>query len=278
LEDPPLEDVALADEFLVNFFVAILPQLYSGILYLYHYYKRRKRFVMLKLRKAEERGETRTDWLHGKHSFSFGHYYNEEHTGFGDLVVINDDIIAPAGGFAEHGHKDMEIVTYVIEGELAHKDSMGNVATIKAGEVQRMSAGRAVRHSEFNASDKDRVRLLQIWFLPKYKGDKPSYEQKYFSADDKRNKLKLMVSEGKKDGSIDIGQDIDIYAGIFDKDIEIIHDTKGRNIWLQVARGDMIVNGTALKEGDGLAVTDEKELQIKAINGESEFLIFSMER
>lgn len=231
---------------------------------------------MMNVRKAEERGRTNIGWLDGKHSFSFGEYYDPQHMGFGFLRVINDDIVAPGGGFAEHGHKDMEIVTYVIDGELAHKDSMGNVATIKAGEVQRMSAGRAVRHSEFNASDKERVRLLQIWFLPRYKGDKPGYEQKFFSQDDKRNNLKLLVSDGAREGSLDIHQDVEIYASILDAGKNVNYKTGGRKVWLQVARGDVEVNGNNLREGDGIAIENETDITITGASAESEFVIFSM--
>ncbi len=231
---------------------------------------------MMYLRKSEERGHNHIDWLESYHSFSFGHYYDPEHVGFGNLVVINDDIIAPAGGFGEHGHKDMEIVTYVIDGELAHKDSIGNVATIRSGEVQRMSAGSGIRHSEFNASKTNACRLLQIWFLPKNNNDKPSYEQKYFSAEDKMNRLKLVVSSGGRDGSLDIHQDIEIYASVLEKDKTVSYELNNRYIWLQVATGEVEVNGQKLKQGDGLAVEDEKTVTIKALSGKSEFVIFSM--
>lgn len=231
---------------------------------------------MMHIRKAEERGRNKIDWLESYHSFSFGHYYDPKYTGFGNLVVINDDIIAPSGGFAEHGHRDMEIVTYVIEGELAHKDSLGNVETIKSGEVQRMSAGTGIRHSEFNASDKNPVRLLQIWFLPAHEGDKPSYEQKYFSTSDKKNNLKLVVSPDGKDGSVSIHQDIEIYASILDENKTVSLPVSGRYAWLQVANGNLEVSGKKLKNGDGLAIEDEDKIEIKSLSKESEFIIFSM--
>jgi redox-sensitive bicupin YhaK (pirin superfamily) len=231
---------------------------------------------MLKVRKSAERGLNKIDWLTSYHSFSFGHYYDPEHTSFSHLVVINDDYIKGDGGFPEHGHRDMEIVTYIISGELAHKDSLGNVATIKAGEVQRMSAGTGIRHSEFNYSKTEECRLLQVWFLPEAENRKPGYEQKKFSQNDKRNNLKLVVSPTGKDGALSIGQDVEIYASILEKDKSLNHKTDGRKIWLQVARGEVDVNGKKLIEGDGAHSGDEIELNIKALSDESEFIIFSI--
>jgi redox-sensitive bicupin YhaK (pirin superfamily) len=231
---------------------------------------------MIYLRKAEERGLNKIDWLTSYHSFSFGHYYDPNHLGFGPLVVINDDYIKGGGGFAEHGHKDMEIVTYVLSGELAHKDSIGNVETIKAGEVQRMSAGTGIRHSEFNYSEAEECRLLQIWFLPENKGDKPSYEQKSFSKEDKKNKLKLVVSKDARDGSLKINQDIDIYACVLSENNSLSQNIEGRKAWLQLATGEIEVNGIKLKQGDGLALNEENDIVIKSLGKESEFVIFSM--
>ncbi len=231
---------------------------------------------MIYLRKSDERGVNHIDWLDSKHTFSFGHYYDPNHMGFSHLRVINDDVIKGGGGFHPHPHRDMEIVTYVLSGELAHKDSMGNVETIKAGEVQRMSAGTGIRHSEFNASDSETVRLLQIWFLPRREGDEPSYQQKEFSRDEKLNQLKLMVSENGGNGILKIGQNVDIYSSILEKDKEVSFDSKGRKVWLQLAQGSISVNNIALAEGDGLAIKDEAELKLKGIDKESEFLIFSM--
>ncbi len=231
---------------------------------------------MLKIRKSAERGLNKIDWLTSYHSFSFGHYYDPAHTGFHNLLVINDDYIKGGGGFAEHGHRDMEIVTYIISGELAHKDSLGNVATIKAGEVQRMSAGTGIRHSEFNYSKTEECRLLQVWFLPEEEGRTPGYEQKQFSQNDKLNKLKLVVSRNGLEGRLKIGQDVDIYASILEKGNTLNFDTDKRKVWLQVARGDVEVNGNKLIEGDGAYSADEKKLNIKALSSESEFVIFSM--
>jgi redox-sensitive bicupin YhaK (pirin superfamily) len=231
---------------------------------------------MMRVRKAEERGLTNIDWLKSYHSFSFGHYYNPAYTGFGNLVVINDDHIKGGGGFAEHGHRDMEIVTYVISGELAHKDSLGNVATIKAGEVQRMSAGTGIRHSEFNYSKTQDCRLLQIWFLPEKENEPAGYEQKEFSQKDKKNNLKLVVNREGINGALKIGQDIDIYASILEKEKNLSLENNGRDIWLQLARGEIEVNGNKLKEGDGIAMQDELKTEIKGLSAESEFVIFSM--
>lgn len=231
---------------------------------------------MMRVRKAEERGLTSIDWLKSYHSFSFGHYYNPAYTGFGNLVVINDDYIKGGGGFAEHGHKDMEIVTYVISGELAHKDSLGNVATIKAGEVQRMSAGTGIRHSEFNYSKTQECRLLQIWFLPEKENTPAGYEQNEFTRNDKLNNLKLVVSQTGRDSSVKIGQDIDIYASVLEKDKNLSLENNGRDIWLQLATGEVEVNGKKLKQGDGIAMQDEAKTIVKGLAGESEFVVFSM--
>lgn len=233
---------------------------------------------MIYIRKSAERGATNIEWLESYHSFSFGEYYDPNHMGFGSLRVINDDIIKGGGGFGEHGHKDMEIVTYMISGTLAHKDSIGNVETIKAGEVQRMSAGKGIRHSEFNASESEAARLLQVWFLPEEAKRQPGYEQKKFSQEDKRNKLKLVVSHDGVDGSLKIGQDVDFYASIVDKGKTISHKVNDRKIWLQVARGELELNGSILKEGDGAAIKDEAELNIKGVSDESEFVLFSMNK
>lgn len=231
---------------------------------------------MLNIRKAEERGRTKIDWLNSYHSFSFGHYYDPNHVGFNSLLVINDDFVKAGGGFGEHGHKNMEIVTYVLEGELAHKDSLGNVETIKAGEVQRMSAGSGIRHSEFNYSKSDDVRFLQIWFLPEQENIDPGYEQKDFTEADKLNKLQLVVSPNGEDGALKINQDVEIYASILEKDKSLNFDAKKREIWLQVASGRFEVNGEVVKNGDGAYINAAEDLEIKGLDDKSEFLIFSM--
>lgn len=231
---------------------------------------------MLKLRKADERGYNKIDWLESYHSFSFGGYYDPANMGHGVLRVINDDIIEPDTGFGEHGHRDMEIVTYVIEGALSHKDSLGNVAAINAGEVQRMSAGRGIRHSEFNASKDSKVRLLQIWFLTEKEGIPPSYEQKMFSREDKLNKLCLLVSRGGGGKAMKINQDVAIYASILDKGKEVEHSFKDADHfgWIQVALGEIEVNGVKLKNGDGLAIENEASIKIRSNENGSEFVLF----
>lgn len=231
---------------------------------------------MLRVRKSGDRGLTRTDWLTSYHSFSFADYYDPDNMGFRSLRVINDDIIKPTSGFGTHGHRDMEIVTYILEGTLSHKDSLNNVETIKAGEVQRMTAGTGIRHSEFNDSDKERVRLLQIWILPEKQGLEPGYEQKSFDNKDKKGKLKLLVSRDGKEGSLKINQDADIYASIISENdkLEFIADPE-RNYWVQIATGNVKVNNIELFEGDGLAVTKEKKLIFNS-SSQGKFLLFDL--
>lgn len=231
---------------------------------------------MLYLRKSEERGGNVIDWLNAKHSFSFGHYYDPDFTGFGHMVVLNEDVVAPSGGFAPHGHKNMEIFTYVISGALSHKDSMGNEESIRAGEVQRMSAGTGVRHSEYNASSTEACHLFQIWFVPQNEGDTPSYEQKVFSRDEKKNQLKLLVSPSARESSLEIHQDVEIYASILTQGKELGHTTNGRKLWIQLASGALNVNGIKMQAGDGLAIEDIDYLKIISEAGESEFVLISM--
>lgn len=232
---------------------------------------------MIKIRKSGDRGKFDFGWLKTYHSFSFGQYYDPENMGYQSLRVINDDFIAPGGGFDTHGHRDMEIVTYVLSGELAHKDSLGNVATIKAGEVQRMTAGTGIRHSEFNYSDDDPVHLLQIWILPERQGLTPGYEQRMFSAEDKKGKLKLIASPDGRDGSVKIHQDASIYASILGEAQKLEYKPqKGRHLWLQVASGKLDLDGEKLETGDGAAINGEVILSIKAAS-ESEFLLFDLQ-
>lgn len=228
-------------------------------------------------RKSEERGAANHGWLDTKYSFSFSNYYDQNFMGFGPLRVINDDRIAGGGGFPTHPHDNMEIVTYVLEGALAHKDSMGNGTTINAGDVQRMSAGTGVRHSEFNASDKIGVHLLQIWIMPDKEGYEPSYEQKQFSRADKLGNLRLVASNDGRDGSVTIQQKANIYAAIFnDGDNAELNLAKGQGVWVQVAKGGLvIVNDTELKQGDGLAIWETDKVTIKG-KEEAEFLVFEL--
>jgi redox-sensitive bicupin YhaK (pirin superfamily) len=215
-------------------------------------------------------------WLSARHSFSFGSYYDPEHMGFGVLRVINEDRIEPAQGFGTHGHKDMEIVTYMIEGALEHKDSMGNGSVIRVGDVQRMSAGTGVQHSEFNHSDSERAHLLQIWLLPDRVGIVPGWEEKHFPAAEKQNRLKLIASPDARDDSLKIHQSVDLYASRLDKGMQVTHEmAPGHCGWLQMVRGQLSVNGQILNAGDGAAIEKMLTLAIEA-GDNSEFLLFDM--
>ena len=233
---------------------------------------------MIQVRRSSERGHADHGWLNTFHTFSFADYYDPTFMGFRALRVINEDWVKPGMGFGTHGHRDMEIITYVLEGELAHKDSMGNGSSIKPGEVQRMSAGTGVRHSEFNHSKQDWVHLLQIWLLPETDGIKPSYEQKIFPDVEKQGKLRLIASPAARDGSVKIHQDANVYASLLSKDDKVEHKFEpGRYGWLQVIRGEVNLNGESLKAGDGAAIQKEQAIQIAAANGaQSEILLFDL--
>lgn len=214
---------------------------------------------MITIRHRDERGVADMGWLNSNHSFSFGHYHDPRQMGFRALRVINEDRVIPGAGFPTHGHANMEIVSYVLEGALEHKDSIGTGSIIKPGEVQRMSAGRGIRHSEYNASQGDRVHFLQIWILPETGGIAPSYEQKAYSDAEKRGTLRLVGSRDGRDGSVTIHQDVDLYATLLDgEESASLSLRPGRHAWVQVARGQVHVNGTLLKEGDGAAFSDEE--------------------
>jgi len=229
---------------------------------------------MITIRKSNERGHFDHGWLNTFHTFSFADYFDPKNMGFRDLRVINEDTVAPGGGFGTHGHRDMEIVTYVLEGALAHRDSMGSGGVIRPGEVQRMSAGTGVRHSEVNASDKEPVHLLQIWILPERNGISPSYEQKRFEAADRRGKLRLIASPDARNGAVKVHQDVEIYSSLLD-DQTVTHTFKpGRSGWIQVARGEAEVNGQKLSAGDGAAVSDEKAVEISGRG--AEVLLFDL--
>jgi redox-sensitive bicupin YhaK (pirin superfamily) len=218
---------------------------------------------MLTIRKSSERGQARFSWLNSAHTFSFGEYYDPAHMGFGNLRVINEDVVAPGGGFATHGHRDMEIISYVLEGALEHRDSMGNGSVIRPGDVQRMSAGTGVTHSEYNHSQTEPVKFLQIWFLPDRKGHAPGYEQKHFEAAGKRGRLKLVASRNGRDGSVSLNQDVDMYAALLDGTERVTHElAAGRSAWIQVARGSVEVNGQPLEPGDGAARTGPATLEL----------------
>lgn len=232
---------------------------------------------MLTLRRAADRGRADFGWLDSRHSFSFGEYYDPAHMGFGPLRVINDDRVAGGGGFPTHPHRDMEIVSYVLEGALAHKDSLGTGSVIKPGDVQRMSAGTGIAHSEFNASRTDPVHFLQIWFLPERRGLTPGYEQKNFDADAKRNRLRLVASPDGRDGSVTIRSDAALYVSLLGEGATVSHQiAAGRGLWLQVARGSVAVGDITLVEGDGLQVTDETQIEIVGKAAESEILLFDL--
>lgn len=232
---------------------------------------------MINVRKASERGHFNFGWLDTYHTFSFGEYYDPRHVGFRSLRVINEDFVAPGAGFPTHGHRDMEIVTYVLEGGLAHRDSMGNGSTIRPGDVQRMSAGTGVRHSEFNDSEDERVHLLQIWVLPAETGIEPGYEEKRFADDEKRNRLRVVASPDGREGSVTIRQDAEIYASLLEDGREVSHELRpGRHAWLQVARGAVELNGRdRLEQGDGAAVSGEERVTI-AGSGAAEVLLFDL--
>jgi redox-sensitive bicupin YhaK (pirin superfamily) len=231
---------------------------------------------MITIRKAEERGHFDFGWLNTYHSFSFGDYYDPKHTRFRTLRVINEDFVQAGRGFPTHGHRDMEIVTYILAGALEHRDSMGTGSIIRRGDAQRMSAGTGVRHSEANPSPDALVHLLQIWILPAEQGIQPEYEEKKFSDDEKRNKLRLIVSPDGSEGSVRIHQDAKIYASLLDEGREVGHTLEnGRSAWLQVAAGAVTLNDVALKQGDGAAVRQESNLRITA-QGSSEILLFDL--
>lgn len=232
---------------------------------------------MLTLRRAEERGRANFGWLDSRHSFSFGHYYDPEHMGFGPLRVINDDRVAPGGGFPTHPHGDMEIISYVLEGGLAHKDSLGTGSVIRPGDVQRMSAGTGIRHSEFNASKSEPVHFLQIWILPEKQGLEPGYEQKTFGQEEKRGKLRLIGSREGREGSVTIHQDVDLYATLLRDGEAVSHTLKeGRVGWVQVAGGTATLNGDQLYPGDGVAVSEASELVLVGTSDDAEILLFDM--
>jgi quercetin 2,3-dioxygenase len=231
---------------------------------------------MFEVRRSEERGHADHGWLNSYHSFSFADYYDPDHVQFGALRVINEDWMQPGQGFGTHGHRDMEIVTYLLEGALEHKDSLGTGSIIRPGEVQRMRAGRGVLHSEFNPSDSEETHLLQIWITPSFTGKRPGYEQKQFSRQEKRGRLALVGSKGGRDGSGTIDQDGALYAGLFDgAERAELAIAPGRRAYVHVARGEATVNGTRLKAGDALKAVDPQRITI-ADGKNSEVLLFDL--
>jgi redox-sensitive bicupin YhaK (pirin superfamily) len=231
---------------------------------------------MITIRKAEERGHFDFGWLNTYHSFSFGDYYDPKHTRFRTLRVINEDFVQAGHGFPTHGHRDMEIVTYILQGALEHRDSMGTGSVIRRGDAQRMSAGTGVTHSESNPSRDEPVHLLQIWIFPREQDLQPEYEEKKFSDDEKRNRLRLIVSPDGSDGSVKIHQDAKIFASLLDDRQEVVHSLEnGRSAWLQVAAGSVKLNDVVLKQGDGAAVSQESNLRITA-QDPAEVLLFDL--
>lgn len=230
---------------------------------------------MLTLRKAEDRGHADHGWLNSYHTFSFANYYDPNHMGFRNLRVINEDRVAPKQGFGTHSHRDMEIISYVLEGALEHQDSLGNRAVMRAGDVQRMTAGTGVTHSEYNHSDLDPVHFLQIWVLPEQKNLAPGYEQKAYSDAEKRGKLRLVASQEGREGSVTVHQDLNLYATVLSEGEQVsLPTTDDRHFWVQVIRGSVLLNDQLLKQGDAAALSDET---LKLVGKEdAEVLVFDL--
>jgi quercetin 2,3-dioxygenase len=231
---------------------------------------------MMTLRRSADRFHTQIDWLDSRHTFSFGEHHDPKHMGFRSLRVINEDQVIAAAGFGTHGHRDMEIISYVLDGTLSHRDSMGNGSTIKPGDVQRMSAGTGVMHSEQNAQRDKATHFLQIWILPEKQGMKPGYEQKAFSVDERRGKLRVIAARDGRDGAVTVHQDVALYSTILEPGERVEHTlAAGRHAWVHVARGAAEVNGEALAAGDGAALSDETRVAIAA-TAASEVLVFDL--
>jgi redox-sensitive bicupin YhaK (pirin superfamily) len=231
---------------------------------------------MLNIRKSQERGSASFGWLRSQHTFSFGHYYDPAHMNVGPLRVINEDRVAPGRGFDPHAHKNMEIVSYVLDGALEHQDSMGNGSVLRPGDVQRMSAGTGVTHSEYNHSKTEPVHFLQIWVIPDEAGGAPGYEEKHFDADSKRGRLRLIASRDGREGSVSLRQDVDLFATILDGAARLDHSLlPGRQAYVQVARGSVTVNGVALQAGDAVRIREEAALSL-ADGKDAEVLLFDL--
>lgn len=231
---------------------------------------------MIRVRKAEDRGRAERGWLSSRHTFSFADYYDPSHMGFRQLRVINEDVVQPGQGFGTHPHADMEIVTWVIEGALQHKDSLGTGSVITPGELQRMTAGTGVTHSEFNPSRTEPVHFLQIWILPQRKGLPPSYEQRAFSQEERQGRLRLVASRDGGEGSVGIHQDVALLTTLLEPGDEVVHPLRpGRHAWVQVARGRVLVNQSPLGAGDGAALSEEDRLRLKA-ETPAELLVFDL--
>ncbi|SFU70253.1 pirin family protein [Halomonas korlensis] len=231
---------------------------------------------MFQIRHAHERGHADHGWLESYHTFSFADYHDPAFMGFGPLRVINEDRVQPGQGFGTHSHRDMEIISYVLEGGLAHKDSLGNGSTIRPGDVQRLSAGTGITHSEFNGSDEERVHFLQIWLHPERRGLAPSYEERRFPEQEKTDRLRLVASRDGREASVVVHQDLDLYATRLSEGSKVEHPTTpDRKVWIQVAHGALEVNGQPLEAGDGMAITDEERIVMQATSP-AEALLFDM--
>jgi quercetin 2,3-dioxygenase len=223
---------------------------------------------MITIRPGNARGAAKLDWLDSRHTFSFGHYFDPPHMGFGTLRVINEDRVRPGGGFPTHGHNDMEIISYVLDGALEHKDSLGTGSIIRPGDVQRMTAGTGIRHSEFNHSQTRPVHFLQIWIIPERTGLEPGYEQRTYSDADKRNRLRLIASRDGRDGSVTVHQDADVFASLLEAGARLVHPLRqGRKAWIQVARGAVRADDVRLSTGDGAGIEDQPEIILEADEG-----------
>ncbi len=231
---------------------------------------------MLTIRRDQERGASNFGWLDSRHTFSFGHYLDRAHMGFRTLRVINEDRVEPGKGFGTHPHQDMEILSYVIEGVIEHKDSTGNGSVVVPGELQRMTAGTGVTHSEFNGSSTDPLHFLQIWIVPEKEGLEPGYEQRAFPLEERRGELLLVASRDGREDSLTVHQDVSLYAGRFDAGQSARHElAPGRNGWIQVVRGSVVANGEELRAGDGAAMSEGQQLQLRALS-DSEVLLFDL--
>jgi redox-sensitive bicupin YhaK (pirin superfamily) len=231
---------------------------------------------MIRIRRSAERGRANHGWLDARHSFSFAGYFDPDHVGFRKLRVLNEDRIQPGAGFPEHGHEDMEIITYVIDGGLTHRDSTGSVATLEPGDVQVMSAGRGIRHSEFNASHERELHLIQVWIEPAERGAEPRHAEAHFADSTRRGQLRAIAASDGRDGSLPIGQDAVVYASVLDSGQVIEHELDpGRYAWLQLVRGALSVNGEPLAAGDGAAIDGETRLELRALE-EAEILLFDL--
>ena len=231
---------------------------------------------MITIRPADRRGVSRYDWLDSRHTFSFDHYYEPKWMGYRSLRVINDDRVAPGAGFPTHGHRDMEILTWVLQGALAHKDSTGGGSTLAAGEIQRMSAGTGIRHSEFNHSQTEPVHFLQIWLLPERKGIEPGYEQRAVPSEERVGRLRLIAAPEGRGGAVSIRQDADVYATLLGPGESVTHVLRPeRHVWIQMASGKVVVNGLPLEAGDGAAVSEETQVQLVGTEP-SEALLFDL--